>query len=226
MSKALGLQGRVAATMARTLRGRPLTRHLREVGVMQGVIAPGTEPTDEVQAALELVGARPAAGARVLARGDRTGAGRTADRAVAELEQRVDRHLVLGDVRVDDVLGHPAGAGQPGHLLERHHGVAGVLVEDVVEVLSAQSAIRAAMGPGWERVSRGMVETEEGPMLLIDIVARSGIPVPWEAHVRLPGQPYFGGTGVPVDCSAPPLDGSPRAMPARRGAGRAPIGRW
>ena len=26
-------------------------------------------------------------------------------------------------------------------------------------------------GPGWERVSRGMVETEEGPVLLIDIAA-------------------------------------------------------
>jgi len=31
------------------------------------------------------------------------------------------------------------------------------------------SAVRAAMGAGWERVSKGMVETEEGPLLLIDI---------------------------------------------------------
>ena len=46
--------------------------------------------------------------------------------------------------------------------------------EDVVEALSAPSAIRAAMGPGWERVSQGMVETEEGPMLLIDIAALVG----------------------------------------------------
>jgi purine-binding chemotaxis protein CheW len=27
------------------------------------------------------------------------------------------------------------------------------------------------MGPGWERVSQGMVETEEGPLLLIDVAA-------------------------------------------------------
>jgi len=29
--------------------------------------------------------------------------------------------------------------------------------------------VRAAMGPGWERASKGMVETEDGPMLLLDI---------------------------------------------------------
>jgi purine-binding chemotaxis protein CheW len=27
------------------------------------------------------------------------------------------------------------------------------------------------MGPGWERVSRGMVETEQGPLLLVDVAA-------------------------------------------------------
>ena len=27
------------------------------------------------------------------------------------------------------------------------------------------------MGAGWERVSQGMVETEEGPLLLVDIDA-------------------------------------------------------
>ena len=31
--------------------------------------------------------------------------------------------------------------------------------------------VRAAMGAGWERVSHGMVETEEGPLLLVDIAA-------------------------------------------------------
>ena len=44
-----------------------------------------------------------------------------------------------------------------------------LFVEDVVESLSDPSAVRAAMGPGWERVSKGMVETEEGPLLLVDI---------------------------------------------------------
>src|SRR4051794_34405996 len=41
-----------------------------------------------VQAALRLVRARPAARAGILARGDRAGARRAADRAVAQLEQR------------------------------------------------------------------------------------------------------------------------------------------
>ena len=47
-------------------------------------------------------------------------------------------------------------------------------VEDVVEALSDPQPVRAAMGPGWERVSEGMVETEEGPMLLIDVAALVG----------------------------------------------------
>ena len=31
--------------------------------------------------------------------------------------------------------------------------------------------MRAAMGAGWERVSQGMVETETGPLLLVDVAA-------------------------------------------------------
>jgi purine-binding chemotaxis protein CheW len=54
--------------------------------------------------------------------------------------------------------------------LDGHHYALIVdLVEDVVEATSEPTTVRAAMGPGWERVSKGMVETEEGPMLLIDI---------------------------------------------------------
>ena len=41
----------------------------------------------------------------------------------------------------------------------------------MVEALSEPAPIRAAMGAGWERVSKGMVETEEGPILLVDIAA-------------------------------------------------------
>ena len=42
-------------------------------------------------------------------------------------------------------------------------------VEDVLEALSAPTPVRAAMGEGWERVSSGMVETEGGALLLIDV---------------------------------------------------------
>ena len=58
---------------------------------------------------------------------------------------------------------------------EQQHERAGVgtvdAVEDVVEPLSEPAPIRAAMGEGWERVSLGMVETEEGPLLLVDVAA-------------------------------------------------------
>jgi purine-binding chemotaxis protein CheW len=44
-------------------------------------------------------------------------------------------------------------------------------VEDVLEAVSDPAPVRAAMGEGWERVSRGTVETEEGALLLIDVAA-------------------------------------------------------
>ena len=56
--------------------------------------------------------------------------------------------------------------------LDGHHYALIVdLVEDVVEALSDPAPVRAAMGAGWERVSQGMVETEEGPLLLVDVAA-------------------------------------------------------
>ena len=42
-------------------------------------------------------------------------------------------------------------------------------VEDVLEAKGDPAPIRAAMSDGWERVSTGMVETEEGAMLLLDV---------------------------------------------------------
>ena len=44
-------------------------------------------------------------------------------------------------------------------------------VEDVIEALSNPVAVRGAMEPGWQRVAIGMVETEEGPMLMVDVAA-------------------------------------------------------
>ena len=40
---------------------------------------------------------------------------------------------------------------------------------DGQEALSEPSPVRAAMGEGWERVSQGMVDTETGPLLLVDV---------------------------------------------------------
>lgn len=54
--------------------------------------------------------------------------------------------------------------------LDGHHYALTVdAVEDVVEARSEPTPIRAAMGKGWERVSLGMVETEQGPLLLVDL---------------------------------------------------------
>lgn len=78
------------------------------------------------------------------------------------------RSLELGSTDLTNGELHEAAVVE----LDGHHYALTVdAVEDVVEALSEPSAIRAAMGDGWERVSKGMVETEEGPLLLIDIAA-------------------------------------------------------
>ena len=44
-------------------------------------------------------------------------------------------------------------------------------VDDVLEGQSTPAAVRAGLEPGWERVSLGLVETELGPLLLVDVAA-------------------------------------------------------
>ena len=73
--------------------------------------------------------------------------------------------LELGATDCTDGIREAAVVEVDGH----HYALIVDVVEDVVEALSDPSAVRAAMGAGWERVSKGMVETEEGPLLLIDI---------------------------------------------------------
>ena len=78
------------------------------------------------------------------------------------------RSLELGTTELNDGNLHEAAVVE----LDGHHYALTVdAVEDVVEALSEPSPVRAAMGAGWERVSKGMVETEEGPLLLVDIAA-------------------------------------------------------
>jgi len=52
-----------------------------------------------------------------------------------------------------------------------HYALTVDAVEDVVEALSDPQPVRAPMEAGWERVGLGMIETEEGPLLLVDIDA-------------------------------------------------------
>jgi purine-binding chemotaxis protein CheW len=78
------------------------------------------------------------------------------------------RALELGVTELNDGNLHEAAVVE----LDGHHYALTVdAVEDVVEAMSEPTPIRAAMGAGWERVSKGMVETEEGPLLLVDIAA-------------------------------------------------------
>ena len=77
------------------------------------------------------------------------------------------RSLELGITEYAEKIQEAVVVELDGH----HYALIVDLVEDVVETQSEPAAVRAAMGAGWERVSQGMVETEEGPLLLIDVAA-------------------------------------------------------
>ena len=74
------------------------------------------------------------------------------------------RSLELGTTNLEG-LSEAAVVEVDGH----HYALTVDAVEDVVEALSEPQPVRAAMAAGWERVGLGMVETEEGPLLLVDI---------------------------------------------------------
>ena len=75
------------------------------------------------------------------------------------------RSLELGSSPTGDGILEAAVVEVDGH----HYALIVDSVEDVVEAASDPSPVRAAMGPGWERASIGMVDTEEGPLLMIDV---------------------------------------------------------
>src|SRR3954462_6814 len=77
------------------------------------------------------------------------------------------RSLELGDTDCSDGIREAAVVELDGH----HYALIVDLVEDVVEAQSDPVPVRAAMEKGWERVATGMVETESGPLLLVDVAA-------------------------------------------------------
>jgi purine-binding chemotaxis protein CheW len=77
------------------------------------------------------------------------------------------RSLELGDTDCADGIREAAVIELDSH----HYALIVDQVEDVVEALSEPAPVRAAMEPGWDRVATGMVETEAGPLLLIDVPA-------------------------------------------------------
>lgn len=77
------------------------------------------------------------------------------------------RSLDLGTTDCSDGIREAAVVELDGH----HYALIVDSVEDVVAAMSDPVPVRAAMGEGWERVALGMVETEEGPLLLVDVAA-------------------------------------------------------
>jgi purine-binding chemotaxis protein CheW len=77
------------------------------------------------------------------------------------------RSLELGATDCSDGIREAVVVELDGH----HYALMVDLVEDVVEALSEPMPMRAAMGAAWERDAQGMVETENGPMLVIDVAA-------------------------------------------------------
>lgn len=77
------------------------------------------------------------------------------------------RSLELGDSDCSDGIREAAVVELDGH----HYALLVDLVEDVVEALGEPAPMRGAMGRGWDRVAIGMVESEVGPLLVIDVAA-------------------------------------------------------
>jgi purine-binding chemotaxis protein CheW len=80
------------------------------------------------------------------------------------------RSLELGEGDCSQGIREAAVVELDGH----HYALIVDVVEDVVEALAEPVPVRAAMEDGWERVSQGIVETEEGPLLLVDVAALIG----------------------------------------------------
>lgn len=77
------------------------------------------------------------------------------------------RALELGSINREERIRQAAVIELDGH----HYALIVDTVEDVILAQSDPAPVRAAMGAGWERASIGMVETETGPLLLIDVAA-------------------------------------------------------
>ena len=77
------------------------------------------------------------------------------------------RSLEAGVTDCSDGIREAAVVELDGH----HYALLVDLVEDVVDSRSEPAPVRAAMKAGWERVCTGMVETEQGPLLLVDVAA-------------------------------------------------------
>lgn len=95
---------------------------------------------------------------------------------IAGLSALRSRLLTVIDCQCSLGLGR-SGNGKAGGVaavvVHDNHAYALLLdgVQDVTEAWSEPGPVRARLGEGWDRVCAGMVETEKGPLVLIDAAA-------------------------------------------------------
>jgi len=77
------------------------------------------------------------------------------------------RSLDLGETDCSDGIREAVVVELDGH----HYALIVDQVVDVVESLGEPVPVRGAMEAGWARVALGMVETEMGPILMVDVAA-------------------------------------------------------
>ena len=96
---------------------------------------------------------------------------------VAGLSALRSRVLTVIDCR--RALGLGAGQTSPGagseavvvEIVGHHYALLVDVVDDVVDALGDPEPVPLALGEGWERVALGLVQSEVGPLLLIDAAA-------------------------------------------------------
>lgn len=94
---------------------------------------------------------------------------------VAGLAALRSRVLTVIDSRCSLDMGDTPRAGLlPAAVVEldgHHYALLVDAVEDVIHALGEPAPIRAELAPGWDRAGLGLVETDGGPLLLIDVAA-------------------------------------------------------
>ena len=66
------------------------------------------------------------------------------------------------------------GAGAPAAVVVHDGHAYALLLESIMGVAHARSdpqPVRTSLGADWARMSQGLIETEEGPLLLMDVAA-------------------------------------------------------
>ena len=98
---------------------------------------------------------------------------------VAGLSALRSRVLTVIDCRIALGLGtgNAPGPGSEAVVVEiegHHYALLVDVVDDVVDSLGEPEPVPLALGASWERVALGLVQSEQGPLLLVDVAARVG----------------------------------------------------